>query len=163
MCGDDADDGKGILQGSGEHTGEQIDGVGQDIGVVTDEDQFILKHEQCPDIQEVFQSEHAEHRVYPLADVVSLAIVPISHQCQFLLVDQPKLVLLVECHFLELQIPIAMIKQLDQSLHLKPTVCLLDGQLDVLFVVFVDGQTLHLYDVYEVSQDLLVETEEGVV
>jgi hypothetical protein len=42
MCGYDADDGEGVLQGPGEHAGEEIDGVGEDIGVIADEDQLVL-------------------------------------------------------------------------------------------------------------------------
>jgi hypothetical protein len=133
------------------------------VGVVADEDQFVLEHEQRPDVEEVVEREHGEHGVNPLADEVGLGVVPVGHQRQLLLVYQPQLVLLVEGHLLELQVAVAVLEQLHQPLHLKPTVRLLYRQLNVLLVVLVDRQSLHLYDIYQVSQHLLVEAKERIV
>lgn len=56
-----------------------------------------------------------------------------------------------------------MIEQLRHPFHLELAVGLLDGELDVLLIMLVDGQPFHLHVVYQVPEDLLVEGEEGEV
>ncbi len=38
-----------------------MDGMGEDVGVIADEDEFVLEHHESPDIQEVVEGEHTQH------------------------------------------------------------------------------------------------------
>ena len=163
MVGHNADDGRRILQRFGENVREEVDGVREYVGVIADEDEFVLEHHKRPHIEEGVEGEHAEHRVDPIPDEEGLGLVPVAHEGDVLLVDESQLVLLIEVHLLGLEVPVTVVKQLSHPLHLELAVRLLDRQLDVLLVVLVDRQTLHLHVVYQVPQNLLVESEEGEV
>lgn len=43
-----ADDRRRVFQRFGEDISEEINGMGQDVGIITNEDQFILKHHERP-------------------------------------------------------------------------------------------------------------------
>lgn len=137
--------------------------MSENVGVIADEHKLVLKHHQRPNIKEGIKGEHAEYWVDPISNKKSLGLVPITHESYVLLVDKSQLILLIEVHFFGLKIPVAVVEQLSHPLHLELAICLFNGQLDVLFIVFVDSQSFHLNIVDQIPQDLLIEGKEGEV
>jgi hypothetical protein len=81
---------------------EQVDGVGEDVRVLADEDHPVFQHDQREQIQEVIEIEHAQNRIDPFSGEVHLGIVPVGEQGDLLLVDEAQFVLLVEADLLVL-------------------------------------------------------------
>ena len=61
MVGHNAEDGRRILQRFGENVREEVDGVREYVGVIADEDEFVLEHHKRPHVEEGVEGEHAEH------------------------------------------------------------------------------------------------------
>lgn len=142
---------------------EEIDGVSQNMRVLTDEDHPILQQNQREQVNERFEGEHAENGEDPLPNKKCLSLIPVGIQSDLLLINQFVFVLLIEIEFFVLQFSKTVIKQLSHPHQLELAVGLLDSQLDILVVVFVHGQSLHFDYVDDVADDLFKEGEEGVV
>ena len=71
---DDADNGKRIVKRFEENVSEKIDGVGQDVRILTDEDYFVLKHNECQQFQEGIKGEHADNGEDPLFSKESIGL-----------------------------------------------------------------------------------------
>ena len=160
---DDGDHGEGVAEGLEEDMGEEINRVGQDMWILADEDDLVLKHDEGQQFEEGIEGEHAEDGEDPVLDKEGLCLVPKGTEINFPLVNHLVLVLLAEVDLLELKLPHAVIEKLDHPLQLKLTVSLPDGQLDIFFVVVVHHQSLHFDEVDWIPDDLLEEGEEGVV
>lgn len=163
MSGNNADNWKRILKRPSQHAREKMNGMGKNIRVVTNKHHLIFKHQQRPYIYKIFESEHAEHWENPFANEISFTIIPTRHKCQFLLINQSQLVFFIESNFLCLQVLIKHLEKLHHALHLESAVSLLDSQFDVFFIVLVNSESFHLYNVNQISQYLFIETKKRIV
>ena len=161
--GDNGNHGEGVAEGLEKDVSEEVDRVSQDVWILADEDHLILKHDEGQQFEEGIEGEHAEDGEDPILDKEGLGLVPKGAKVNFSLVNHLVLILLAEVDLLELKLPHAVIEKLHHPLQLKLTVSLPDCQFDVLLVVIVHHQSLHLYKVDWIPDDLLEECEEGVV
>ena len=86
MVGNDANNGEGILKRFGEHISEEVNSMGENIGVLTNEYYLIFEHHQGPNIEKTLESKHAEDGINPLPSEECFTFVPVAHKGQLLLV-----------------------------------------------------------------------------